>query len=567
MFGETRGAAPAGGKSDSTMPKTLQTLALNPASPVLFIDNQQPVTQAFVVTALFSDGSSEDLTGKAKFSLGKTNLGSFSAATFTSLTEGGFTKVRAQVDSLVAETILTLVPRRLDSNGVPLDFFFVAPYNDVTTPASALFSFSTKISQADIGFVVDTSGSMQAKINNLSASLSALAGALQAQIPSVAMGVSTYDSWPCAPDGGPADYLWKLDQRVVTVQSQGLLAVQGPLMQLMANNGGDGSEPGFDALYAAASGQAISGCGAGPLVPAFDTMSSAGAVVGETTGTIGGMGFRKGALPLLVIASDAEFHDADDPADLDFAPTRPFAHGHNSTLAAVKSIGGKVIGIASRGGGGEFVSFARSGTPAGNSHEPYDQMYWLAEQTGTVVPAAAFLGVCGVGQCCTGENGSAVSPDAIGNCPLVFEVSADGSHLGTSVASAITKLVTYGGFDDGTNIVGKSTDESGAALPAMVTTANFLESAVDGKRGVSPATSVPGVGSTGGPSGVDANRFLDVKPGTTLQFTVRVYNDFVPGSDEPQFFKATIQVIGDGSTLLDSREVYILVPPGVIQPG
>jgi hypothetical protein len=153
----------------------------------------------------------------------------------------------------------------------------------------------------------------------------------------------------------------------------------------------------------------------------------------------------------------------------------------------------------------------------------------------------------------------------MGVCPMVYRTDASGSGLGTSVGDAISKLVSFGGFDDGTKIVGSMTDESmpGVPLPGMHTTADFL-APVDMERGVTPLDSMPAVGTPGGPDSIDmtANVFKNVQPGTTLRFTVRAYNDFVPATDAPQFFKATIQVVGNGAALLDSRDVYILVPPG-----
>ncbi len=38
-------------------------------------------------------------------------------------------------------------------------------------------------------------------------------------------------------------------------------------------------------------------------------------------------------------------------------------------------------------------------------------------------------------------------------------------------------------------------------------------------------------------------------------------NVSVPGTGEPQLFKVYIDVYGDNVTVLDTREVYFLVPP------
>ena len=57
-------------------------------------------------------------------------------------------------------------------------------------------------------------------------------------------------------------------------------------------------------------------------------------------------------------------------------------------------------------------------------------------------------------------------------------------------------------------------------------------------------------------------RFIDILPGTIVCFDIFVRrNDTVPATEEPQVFKAYVDVVGDGITVLDTRDVYFLVPP------
>lgn len=62
--------------------------------------------------------------------------------------------------------------------------------------------------------------------------------------------------------------------------------------------------------------------------------------------------------------------------------------------------------------------------------------------------------------------------------------------------------------------------------------------------------------------------FIQIDPGTPVCWDVHVVpNDFVPPQDEPQVFIATIEVRGGtGGTLLDSRDVYFLIPPATFIP-
>ncbi|MBK9071597.1 MAG: hypothetical protein IPL79_11440 [Myxococcales bacterium] len=58
------------------------------------------------------------------------------------------------------------------------------------------------------------------------------------------------------------------------------------------------------------------------------------------------------------------------------------------------------------------------------------------------------------------------------------------------------------------------------------------------------------------------DRYVNVTPGTPLCWKlVPKPNTTVPATSQPQLFKATIEVWGEDTTLLDTREVFFLVPP------
>jgi hypothetical protein len=46
-----------------------------------------------------------------------------------------------------------------------------------------------------------------------------------------------------------------------------------------------------------------------------------------------------------------------------------------------------------------------------------------------------------------------------------------------------------------------------------------------------------------------------------VTFDVDFHNDFVPPPPTAQIFRALIVVVGNGVAELDSRQVYIVVPP------
>ena len=56
--------------------------------------------------------------------------------------------------------------------------------------------------------------------------------------------------------------------------------------------------------------------------------------------------------------------------------------------------------------------------------------------------------------------------------------------------------------------------------------------------------------------------FVDVVPGTPVCFDIiPAENTTVPPAGDPQVFTAYVDVLGDFITVLDTREVYFLVPP------
>ena len=58
------------------------------------------------------------------------------------------------------------------------------------------------------------------------------------------------------------------------------------------------------------------------------------------------------------------------------------------------------------------------------------------------------------------------------------------------------------------------------------------------------------------------DKYLQVRTGTPVCWkVVSKPNTTVPATDQPQLFKATITVFGDGVTQLDQRDVFFLVPP------
>jgi cysteine-rich repeat protein len=146
-------------------------------------------------------------------------------------------------------------------------------------------------------------------------------------------------------------------------------------------------------------------------------------------GSVGGVGFRSTALPIIVHITDAPSHECTDYTTADPACT---AHCSTETFTELNALGAKVIAVAS------YV-----GTTA---IDPLG----IVNATGSVVPPCAFdgsdartAGRCAPGQCCTGISGASVAPDGDGNCPLVFLYGSGGTGVDTSIVRAIDALTQY----------------------------------------------------------------------------------------------------------------------------
>jgi hypothetical protein len=278
-------------------------------------------------------------------------------------------------------------------------------------------------SKADVVFAFDTTGSMAGEIISLQAALSVgIIPAIRASLPDVAFGLVDFRDF--GEPGG--QWVVKLRQRVQTVfTTAGVTAIQGGVNQLTADGGGDIPEAGWEAMYSIAGGPPI-------IVMEYNSTFALGGTppAGETHGTVGGVGFRSGAMPIVIAITDAEWHDAPgsgglNPYDAPLAgvPSRAQA------IARFNATGAKVISIVSPGAG-----------------DPRTQGRLLAEDTGaTVLPAAWGVDrpiACAANQCCTGLNGAGEAPSSpASTCPLVYTINGNGTGLGVAVVDSVRILL------------------------------------------------------------------------------------------------------------------------------
>jgi hypothetical protein len=543
------GSGHDGGTGDvGNGPHVLSGLSVTPTNPIVQLDLNTTGSQVFVVDGLYEDGTTEDLTSQATLTVVNLVVGTMTGATLAipafNSTQANTSLIKASALGFTAQAQITVAAYR--SSGPKQDFFFVLPYQDSSGAQTKPLDFSTAIPALDVFFLMDTTGSMYGEISNLKTSLSGtVVPQIQAALANTHFGVGAFEDFPDDGDSngrgpdGTLDQPFKLRQAITgttaSVQTalDGLITGTSPI-----GGGGDGPEAGIEALYQVATGDGLSS-------------PSPTSVPAHHTG-VGGVGFRTGVMPVIVSISDAASHTngSVDPNSCGLpyqADVDAVAHTNAQTKAALNAICARVVGIAPVTGVCDAESYYTD----------------FATATGARVPPAAWdVGTrpagCSSTQCCIGQNGEGMAVDNEGLCPLVFRASTTGTLVSTSVVTGIQMLTRFAQFDVTHVVNGLTADNSGVALPAGHTTADFVKS-------ITPTSFMvpPGPPVVPNPT-FDATNFHGVTPGTTVDFNVSALNDFIPSTDQAQIFSATIQVLAGACTPLDQRSVLILVPPTAI---
>lgn len=412
---------------------------------------------------------------------------------------------------------------------------FVVPYGRPPSPGDDTLVASTRITQADVYFSMDTTATMGGEIDALRSSFASIATSLTAEIPDLAIGVGGYDDFPTGNYGAAGiDLPFYLLHRVMTVAgAAGRASVQAAVNALLPHDGGDTPESGWEAMHQIATG---AGTMVGDAsVPAFNPATAPPAAIppGERVGTLGGVGFRTGSLPIVVAVTDAISHDA----DYSFGGSV----GRTASINELGALGARVIGVISSPGA------------------PRTDINVAINGTGAVVPPSAWdanrPAGCGATQCCTGTSGAGEAPLG-GMCPLSFLVPGTGAGLGAAVVTAIHALANYAVIDVGAELADNQ-DGGGEVVDAVASFVDHL--AADS---IAPAPCAQGLTAVDtAPADGLLDTFTDVYPRTAACFKVvpRMNTTVIPLAT-PQVFTATIRVIGDGITPLDTRVVYFLVP-------
>lgn len=432
-------------------------------------------------------------------------------------------------------------PRTCWPGGEPvgeLDLCFDMPYDVTPTLEMDTVEAATEISRADLIIGMDTTGSMGGEIDNLKSAIPAIIDEFLNRSPDGAVSVAGYDDYPYEPYGSldQGDLAFYLLHRSMTASTPaGKASITNAVNALTTHFGSDTPESGWEMVYQVATG---AGSGVGVYaVPPFDPATAPPVPIpeGEETGDIGGVGIREASMPILVWITDAPSHTG-----VDYAGSIPGVTPatSNQALNSIRNIGGRIIGVMS------------------NEAARADLTQGVTQTNAVVTPDAWGMesrpAGCEILECCTGNDGTGVAP-VVGNCPLVYEILADGSGLGSAIVDGIEQLLTSITHEISANLVDDPSD-------AINTIAAFVERLEADNSLPEPCSQGLTVLDTNGDATPDT--FVGVEPGSVVCFNVVVKtNQMVPPAGEAQYFSADLQIIADGISVLESRSVHFRVPP------
>ncbi len=184
-------------------------------------------------------------------------------------------------------------------------------------------TYDTQIQLGDVMFILDETCSMTGTLDDVTNNFEQVVAEVGALIPDLTFGVASFDDYNYGEMGSGTDKPYHARQQ----QTSDLALAQQALASLTADGGDDWSESTIEALYQAASGLGYDQNCDGSFDPATDVLpftpfpgdAFGGAAPGTASGTVqgtgtkGGNGFREGAVPILVYATDATMRNALPP--------------------------------------------------------------------------------------------------------------------------------------------------------------------------------------------------------------------------------------------------------------
>jgi hypothetical protein len=244
-------------------------------------------------------------------------------------------------------------------------------------------------------------------------------------------------------------------------------------------------------------------------------------------GTRGAVAFRNGSVPVVVLITDASWHDPRGGVGISML---------NSAFTAANA---KFVGVTST-----------------NETQPNA----LSDATGSNLPTTAFMG-CAAGKCCTGVGGSPRAPSGPGGSCRLNYVYSFGNDIGSSVVQAI-KAIAIGSVYDVT--VKPKNDPTN---PMGIDATKFIK-ALRAKDEGDTAEGCPAHAAVDTNGDGIKDTFKTVTVGTPVCFEViPETNSTVAPQEAAIYTRADLEVVGvPGDIKLDSRKVLFLIPPKAAGP-
>ncbi len=380
------------------------------------------------------------------------------------------------------------------------DYVFIEPYMKPQTPVDDDLDFSTKLRAIDMYVLLDRSGSMSAEITSVKNNLSTVISNLTCPP------LGTGSAATCIPD------LWA-GAATIGYSGSGADAFRHfadiqPNPNLSAlpitEPGGCCNEPITFSTYAAVTGSGGANFNLASVPARASCAGSPAANAGHAT--FGYPCFRQTALPVVVLATD-------EPPLSAGGSTNNVPSWDSVVKPQYLSTKARLVGIL----GDTTIS--------------------------TVAPDLRKM-----------ATDSGAVDAANNNAPLVF--NGAGAGASTAIEDGIRALAN--GLPLDVNAV--TADVPGDAVNAVTAFVDHIQTL---QLGTAQCAN--------GLSDVDTNgdtfkdKYLQIRTGTPVCWkVVSKPNTTVPATNQPQLFRATITVFGDGVTQLDQRDVFFLVPPAPI---
>lgn len=500
--------------------------------------------------------------------------------------------------------------------------FAQLPFGASSGPDS--LTFSTALQAADVYFILDHSGSMGTELSNVQASLTTgtfngcsggIMGAIRCIIPDAWIGIGSHVDYAYSTYGGVDDVVWQNRQNLTDDTAAAQTAANG----VMLDWGYDWAESQTQAIYAAVTGSALdtyqsgtSGCGAGfwgypcfredviPIIvlitdapfhngptsrydyspfevaPTQPWVSGNDAVatlhdLGDITGNwVGANGQTDILTDVYNFGCSAGAPEAVFRFTLSTTQRTTISTAGSSydTVVSLQRVsdgatwcnddsGGSQSGITRTLTPGDYYIFVDGWSTSSGEYRlsvgvpAYAPPTWEETVTALTDRGVKVITVESSGGDSTVLNDVNTLSNATGSvnssgAPFVFSIASDGTGISSAIVDAVQDLADY----STSNVTAVVNDNT---TTGAVDERDFVDSIV--------AVSFP----AGRCSGISADftTFEDCLPGTNVVFDATLRNDVVTPTSVIQEFNFTISIFADGTFLLDTVPVRIIVPPEV----